>query len=60
MAWDAIARTAIADRVVALAIWKIFFVCGRAFVTAWLLSAWVCLFRLAERARPEQELLIAY
>lgn len=60
MAWDAIARTAIADRVIALAIWKLAFISARALISAWLLASWVCLFRQAERARPEQELLIPY
>ncbi|MEP6603048.1 MAG: hypothetical protein ABJB69_03780 [Spartobacteria bacterium] len=60
MACDAIARDAIADRIVALIIWKCFFVTVRGLVAGWLLASWVCLFRRCERGRLEQESWIRY
>jgi hypothetical protein len=60
MACDAIARGAIADRVVALILWKCIFVCLRGFITGWLLASWVCLFRQCETGRITQESWIQY
>ncbi|MDB6146670.1 MAG: hypothetical protein JWO45_334 [Spartobacteria bacterium] len=60
MACDAIARGAIADRLVALIIWKCFFVTVRGFITGWLLASWVCLFRQYESGRVSQESWIQY
>ena len=60
MAADAIIEGAIADRLVALLIWKILFVCLRGFVTGWLLASWVCLFRQCETGRINQESWIQY
>ena len=60
MACDAMARGAIADRVVALITWKILFVCLRGFITGWLLASWVCLFRQCETGRVTQESWIQY
>jgi hypothetical protein len=45
---DAIVRGAIADRELAMIIWKSFFVFARGLVTGWLLASWVCLFRRGE------------
>src|SRR5438132_1164262 len=47
-ACDAMVRTAVADRVVAVIIWKIFYVLARGLITGWLLASWVCLFRQCE------------
>jgi hypothetical protein len=58
--WDAIARGAIADRLIALIIWKCIFVTVRGFVTGWLLASWVCLFRQYETGRIDQESWIQY
>jgi hypothetical protein len=60
MACDAMARGAIADRVVALIIWKCLFVGLRGFITGWLLASWVCLFRQCETGRVRQESWIQY
>jgi hypothetical protein len=60
MVCDAIVRTAIADRLVALIVWKCIFVCVRGFITGWLLASWVCLFRQYETGRIEQESWIQY
>src|SRR6185312_6244243 len=60
MACDAIARGAIGDRMIALIIWKTFFVVARGFVTGWLLASWVCLFRRYETAALGQERWIQY
>jgi hypothetical protein len=60
MACDAMARGAIADRVLALITWKCLFVCLRGFVTGWLLASWVCLFRQCETGRINQESWIQY
>jgi hypothetical protein len=60
MACDAVVRGAIADRLVALIIWKTLFVCARGFITGWLLASWVCLFRQCETGRVMQERWIQY
>jgi len=60
IACDAIVRGAIADRVVAVILWKIIYVCARGLVTGWLLASWVCLFRQCETARADQETWIRY
>jgi hypothetical protein len=60
MACDAIARGAIADRLIAFIIWKCFFIAGRGFITGWLLASWVCLFRRYETAAIGQERWIQY
>jgi hypothetical protein len=59
-ACDAIIRGAVADRVVALIVWKMIYVCGRGLITGWLLASWVCLFRQCETARANQETWIRY
>src|SRR6266516_6662059 len=60
MAFDAILRGAIADRLGALLLWKFSFVCLRGVVTGWLLASWVCLFRQCETGRIHQEKWIRY
>jgi hypothetical protein len=60
MICDAIARSAIADRLGALFIWKFIFACLRGIVTGWLLASWVCLFRQCESGRANQEKWIQY
>jgi hypothetical protein len=60
MACDAVVRGAIADRIVALIIWKSLFVSARGLITGWLLAAWVCLFRQCETGRVNQESWIRY
>jgi hypothetical protein len=60
MAWDAIARGAIADRIAALIIWKCLFIAARGFIIGWLLASWVCLFRRYETAAIGQERWIQY
>jgi hypothetical protein len=57
---DSIARGAIADRLMALFLWKCIFVCLRGFITGWLLASWVCLFRQCETGRVDQESWIQY
>jgi hypothetical protein len=57
---DVIVRGAIADRVVAVIVWKIIYVCARGLITGWLLASWVCLFRQCETARANQETWIRY
>jgi hypothetical protein len=59
-ACDAIVRGAVADRVVAVIVWKIIYVCVRGLITGWLLASWVCLFRQCETARANQETWIRY
>jgi hypothetical protein len=59
-ACDAIVRTAMADRVVAVILWKIFYVLARGLITGWLLASWVCLFRQCETRRANQETWIRY
>src|SRR4051794_26344562 len=60
MACDAILRGAIGERLGALLLWKLIFACLRGFITAWLLAAWVCLFRQCETRRIQQEKWIQY
>ena len=60
MAADAIVRGAIADRVVAMLLWKSLFVVARGFITGWLLASWVCLFRGGEKGHVYQQALIEY
>jgi hypothetical protein len=57
---DAIVRGAIADRVIALVLWKSVFVGLRGFVTGWLLASWVCLFRRGETGHVYQQSWIQY
>jgi hypothetical protein len=57
---DAILRGAIADRVIAMILWKFIFVFVRGFVTGWLLASWVCLFRRGETGAVYQQTLIEY
>lgn len=57
---DAEVRAAIADRTLALLLWKTSFVCLRALMTGWLLASWVVLFRQCELSRVAQETWIAY
>src|SRR5437763_347740 len=59
-ACDAIVRTALADRVVAVIICKIFYVLARGLITGWLLASWVCLFRQCETRRANQQTWIRY
>jgi hypothetical protein len=60
MICDAIVRSAVADRLGALFIWKFIFACLRGIVTGWLLASWVCLFRQCESGRANQEKWIQY
>ena len=60
MAVDAIVRGAIADRLIVLVLWKCVFVCGRGFITGWLLASWVCLFRRGETGHVYQQSWIQY
>jgi hypothetical protein len=60
MSCDALARAAIADRLVALVIWKCIFVCARGLITGWLLASWVCLSRRGETGHTEEQLWIQY
>jgi hypothetical protein len=55
MIFDAIMRSAIADRLGALFLWKFTFAFLRGIVTGWLLASWVCLFRQCENRRINQE-----
>ena len=57
---DAIVRGAIADRLVAMILWKSIFVTVRGFVTGWLLASWVCLFRRGEVGSVYQQTWIEY
>ena len=57
---DAIMRGAIADRLVAMIIWKSIFVFLRGFITGWLLASWVCLFRRGETGHLYQQAWIEY
>jgi hypothetical protein len=58
--FDAIARGAITDRLMALFLWKCVLICVRGFITGWLLASWVCLFRQSETRRIDQESWIQY
>ena len=60
MAGDAIVRGAIADRVIAVVLWKCVFICARGFITGWLLASWVCLFRRGETGHVYQQSWIQY
>ena len=57
---DAIVRAAIADRLVAMILWKSIFVFVRGFITGWLLASWVCLFRRGETGEVYQQAWIEY
>src|SRR5690349_16474265 len=57
---DAIIRGAIADRELAMIIWKSIFVLARGVVTGWLLASWVCLFRRGETREVYQQAWIEY
>lgn len=60
IAIDAVMRSAIADRLMALFCWKCIFAVLRGFITGWLLASWVCLFRQCETGRVDQEGWIQY
>ncbi len=60
LAFDAVARSAIANRVVALIVWKMTFVLMRGLVIGWLLASWVCLFRQSETRLTGRETWIQY
>src|SRR5207247_6784458 len=60
MICDAILRSAIADRLGALFLWKLSFAFLRGIVTGWLLASWVCLFRQCETGRITGEKWIQY
>jgi len=60
MVCDAIVRSAIADRLGALFLWKLSFAFLRAVIIAWLLASWVCLFRQCEAGRISGEKWIQY
>ena len=57
---DAIIRGAIADRELAMIIWKSLFVFARGLITGWLLASWVCLFRRGETGEVYQQAWIEY
>jgi hypothetical protein len=57
---DAIVRGAVADRAIAMIIWKLIFVFVRGFITGWLLASWVCLFRRGETGEVYQQTWIEY
>jgi hypothetical protein len=57
---DAIVRGAIADRALAMIIWKSIFIFVRGFITGWLLASWVCLFRRGETGHVYQQTWIEY
>jgi hypothetical protein len=57
---DAIVRGAIADRELAMIVWKSIFVVARGLVTGWLLASWVCLFRRGETGAVYQQAWIEY
>ncbi len=57
---DAIIRGAIADRELAMILWRSIFVLARGLVTGWLLASWVCLFRRGETGAVYQQALIEY
>src|SRR5213075_241224 len=60
MVCDAIVRSAIADRLGALFLWKLSFAFIRGVITGWLLASWVCLFRQCETGRITGEKWIQY
>src|SRR5206468_7620212 len=53
-------RSAIADRLGALCLWKVSCAFLRGMITGWLLASWVCLFRQCENRRINQEKWIQY
>lgn len=57
---DAIVRGAIADRDLAMILWKSIFVLVRGFVTGWMLASWVCLVRRGETRAVYQQTWIEY
>jgi hypothetical protein len=57
---DAIVRGAIADRLIAMILWKSIFVFLRGFITGWLLASWVCLFRRGKKGDVYQQAWIEY
>ena len=57
---DAIVRGAIADRLIAMIIWKSIFVFLRGLITGWLLASWVCLFRRGETGHVYHQAWIEY
>ena len=57
---DTFVRGAMGDRVAAVVVWKIIYVCAKGLITGWLLASWVCLFRQCENARANQETWIRY
>lgn len=60
IACDAVVRGAIADRLMALFVWKCMFVVLRGFITGWLLASWVCLFRQCETGQFDRATWIEY
>jgi len=60
MICDAVIRSAIADRLGALFLWKFSFAFLRGMIAGWLLASWVCLFRQCENRRINQEKWIQY
>ncbi len=57
---DSVVRAAATERLLALLLWKIFYVLARAFVTGWLLASWVALFRQCEIGLVNRESWIRY
>src|SRR5437868_10596133 len=57
---DAVVRGAVADRLIAMIVWKSIFVFLRVFVSGWLLASWVCLFRRGETGEVYQQAWIEY
>ncbi len=57
---DTVIRAAATERLLALLLWKIFYVMTRAFVTGWLLASWVSLFRQCEIGRVNRESWIRF
>jgi hypothetical protein len=60
MICDAVIRSAIADRLGALFLWKFSFAFLRGIIAGWLLASWVCLFRQCENRCINQEKWIQY
>src|SRR4026209_74795 len=60
MVCDAIVRSAIADRLGALFLWKLSFAFLRGVIVGWLLASWVCLFRQCETGRISGDKWIQY
>ena len=57
---DSVIHAAATERLLALLLWKIFYVLARAFITGWLLASWVSLFRQCEIGRVNREAWIRY